>query len=187
MVYFTAFFIAIGLGVDVLSISFSIGLTNISRKKRIILAAIFALFHICMPLIGWFLGTQFLHQIADYDHWIALALLGGFGGKMIHESFQCCEDKDFSTFEFKPLKILTLSIATSIDALGIGIGFIALQLPLISSILIFGIVTMIMSLIGSSLGKQLGCYLSRRAELIGGLILIAIGINIVIEHTLFTL
>jgi len=175
--------LSVGLAMDALAVSVcsSIALKEIRIKDAMKIAFFFGLFQAGMPLIGWLAGMSFRGFIRDLDHWIAFGLLLAIGGKMIYESSQSgCE-----TSKSNPLKmrvLLGLSVATSIDALAAGVGFGVLQLNIWAVITVIGAITFILSFNGARLGNSLGCRFGRRAELLGGLILIGIGIKIVVEH-----
>ena len=132
-----------------------------------------------MPLIGWFAGSSIDHLISDYDHWIAFGLLLLIGLKMIYESFNQ-EDEKISSLGIYVL--LMLSIATSIDALAVGISFAFLKSSILTPVIIIGIVTFIMSLCGAFIGYRIGHIFENKMEILGGIILIGIGFNILVEH-----
>jgi manganese efflux pump family protein len=136
-----------------------------------------------MPLIGWFLGFQIRNSIKEFDHWIAFILLLFMGGKMILESLKKEEEKK----EFNPLKFLVLlgiAIATSIDALIVGVGFAFMKVDIATTIAIIGFITFIVSITGILIGKKTGNLFGKKAEILGGIILISIGTKILIEHLL---
>ena len=138
-----------------------------------------------MPLLGWALGKQFEHYITSIDHWIAFFLLLFIGGKMIIESFKKDKDSDEKPeYEEKlDLKELTLmAVATSIDALAVGVTFAFLQVNILTSITVIGSVTFILSALGVSVGHKFGAKYKNKAELCGGIILVLIGIKILLEH-----
>jgi putative Mn2+ efflux pump MntP len=135
-----------------------------------------------MPLIGWFLGKQFAQYITSFDHWIAFALLAFVGGKMLVEGIKNepeeggCDDK----LDLKELFIL--AIATSIDALAVGISFAFLQVQILPSIILIGITTYILSFVGVVVGNRFGFKFQNKAEIAGGIVLMLIGVNILFEH-----
>ena len=178
-------FLAIALAMDCFAVSIVSGV--LTRKEWILrMAFLFGFFQALMPLIGW-IGISFFRQgIEDYDHWIAFALLLLIGGNMIRESFSPEEDHFFN-----PLKLRTqllLAVATSIDAMAIGVSFACTGYDNISQlvlpIIIIGVVSSVFSIIGTRLGSRFGRAIAHRLkpELLGGLILIAIGIKILITH-----
>ena len=184
--------LAIGLAMDCLAVSIASGiiLKRIQWRPMLVMAFFFGLFRAIMPLLGWLGASTFSHLIESVDHWIAFAILAFLGGRMIKESFKeedCCQ-----RFNPASLKVvITMAIATSIDALAIGVSFAFLGIKSCSSILypvgIIGFVSFLMSLIGLIFGIRFGCGIARklRAELWGGIILILIGTKILIEHLFF--
>lgn len=174
--------LACGLAMDALAVSIcsSITIKEIKWKHALTFGLFFGVFQAGMPLVGWLVGISFRELIQGIDHWIALGLLGLIGGKMIWESFKDCD-----TLGNNPLKLhvlLSLSVATSIDALAAGVSFGVLKLKILMVITVIGAVTFVLSTIGARIGYRLGCHFGDRVELIGGIILIGIGIKIVIEH-----
>ena len=179
----TILLIAVGLSFDTFAVSVSSGLTirQIRFFQAVKIAFTLAFFQSLMPLIGWILGNQVAGYIASYDHWVAFGLLSLLGLKMIYESLK--NDKENSNFN--PLNLVVLlgmSIATSIDALVVGVSFALIEINLYWSIFIIGVVTFLVAMIGMLFGKKVGGKLGKRMEIIGGLILIGIGIKILLEH-----
>ncbi len=178
--------IAIGLAMDCFAVSITKGITSGKPQwgKALLMALLFGLFQGGMPLIGFFAGVAFTEQIARFDHWIALALLGFIGGKMIWESLHedeeqnCTEHCDFS---FKTL--ILLAIATSIDALATGIIFVPTPEIIWHAVSIIAFVSFLFAGVGYIIGIFCGKRFHFNVELLGGLILIAIGLKIFIEHT----
>jgi manganese efflux pump family protein len=180
--FLTIFLIAIGLCFDSFAVSVSSGLMmkHINFFEAMRIAFSLAFFQALMPLIGWFAGKRISSYLSDYDHWIAFGLLLIIGLKMMWESQKPEESKTFN-----PLNlwfILYVSIATSIDALIVGVSFAFLKIDIFKSILIIGIVTFIISMLGIFFGKKAGAHLGKKMEILGGIILIIIGIKILIEH-----
>lgn len=185
--------LAVGLAMDCFAISIASGilLKRTLWQPMLTMAFFFGLFQAIMPLLGWIGGSTFSHLIESLDHWIAFVILAFLGGRMVRESFK---DEDCKKeYDPKSLKVvLALAIATSIDALAIGVSFAFLGMRDFSEILapisIIGFVSFIMSLIGLLFGIRFGCGIARklRAELWGGIILIIIGTKILIEHLLFS-
>ena len=196
---------AFALAMDAFAVSVSKGMTlkNLTKGLAIKIALFFGVFQAAMPLIGWLLGISFQGYIKAIDHWIALVLLSILGGKMIYEFYEnrkeAKEEKDEAASEVSTTlesesknkselsnkELTTLAIATSIDALAVGISFAFLNVNIVSSSLIIGIITFGVCLIGVIAGKKIGGLFKDYAELIGGIILILIGINIFNEHTGF--
>ena len=178
--------IAIGLAMDCFTVSIASGIILKRSIWSVILkmAFFFGLFQAIMPLIGWLSTNHFNSLIEDFDHWIAFLLLAFIGGKMIKESL--CED-DKKSFNPRSLKvILTLSVATSIDALAIGISFACLGMSTISSILypiaVIGFASFLFSITGNLIGIYFGSKTDIKAELWGGIVLLIIGFKILIQH-----
>lgn len=183
MSFITIFIIAIGLGIDAFSVAIGIGATNNKKSWSPVLrlATAFGLFQFVMPVIGWLAGKTVVDIIANYDHWIAFALLALVGGKMIREGFEkeSDEEKDDQT---RGWPLLMLSIATSIDALAVGFSFSILKNQILLPAVIIGIVCFLMTVTGMIFGKVLAKLFGRKVEIFGGLVLIAIGVKILIDH-----
>jgi len=183
---FTIFLIAIGLSFDTFAVSISSGviLPKITFREGLKIAFVLAFFQALMPLIGWFSGKGFVAYARNFDHWIAFILLSVLGIKMIYESFEKKEEKRLNPLNLKVL--ISMAIATSIDALVVGFSFAFLDFRIVVSTLIIGLVTFLVSMLGMLFGKKVGSGLGKRMEIIGGLILIGMGLKILLEHTLFT-
>ncbi len=178
--------LAISLAMDCFTVSITSGIImrRICWRTFFIMAFFFGLFQAVMPLIGWFPASRFSHLIEDYDHWIAFGLLAFWGGRMIKESFS---NEDKRCFDPTKLKVVvTLAIATSIDALAIGISFAFVGInsftSILSPIVIIGFTSFVISTLGSLIGVFCGKRFNLRMELWGGLVLIIIGVKILIEH-----
>ena len=174
--------IAIGLAMDAFAESICKGLSmkKMSWKKALVVGTYFGVFQGLMPVIGYFLGSTFESLVAKIDHWIAFGLLVFIGANMLKEAFandseNCNDNVDFKT-------MVVLAIATSIDALAVGITFAFLQANVWFSTIIIGIVTFLISVIGVKIGSKFGNKYERKAETAGGLILIFMGIKILLEH-----
>ena len=183
---FSIFMIGIGLSMDAFAVSVARGMTM--KKEELLRYALtlgffFGIFQAVMPLIGWWAGSCFQEFIASIDHWIAFGLLAIIGSNMIRESFrgeeEACDDKSLT------LKtILILAVATSIDALAVGISFAFLQVHIWTAIVIIGLTTFVLSFLAVYLGNRLGNLLEKYAGILGGIILILIGTKILLEHLL---
>lgn len=176
-------FIAIGLAMDAFAVSVCKGLSmkKMSWKKAIIIALYFGIFQALMPIIGYALGIGFEESIKFIDHWIAFGLLAFIGGNMIKESLSKDEDDNQNDdVNFKTMVVL--AVATSIDALAVGVTFAFLNVNLIFAISIIGVLTFIISLLGVKIGNVFGDKFEKKAELAGGIILILIGLKILLEH-----
>ncbi len=176
--------IAIGLSMDSFAVAISNGLTihKLDIKKILKISFYFSFFQAIMPLLGWFAGKELYKYIKDIDHWVAFGLLSIIGLKMIYEGIKA-KDKN-KTKDIKFITLIGQSVATSIDALAIGLSFAILNSPIIIPVIIIGLTTFGFSVFGLFIGKKLGRKFGRRLEIIGGLILTAIGIKILLEHTL---
>jgi putative Mn2+ efflux pump MntP len=180
--------IAVGLAMDAFAVSITLGLSTKKPKPTeiIIPGVYFGFFQSLMPMIGYFAGIYFASKIEDLDHWIAFVLLGFIGGKMIKDSFSKEHEKektDKNTFGF--IKMLILAVATSIDALAIGITFAFFRVNIYTTILITGITTFFIAMCGVIIGNIFGTKFRSKAEFIGGAVLILIGIKIMVEHIFF--
>ncbi len=177
--------IAIGLSADCFAVAFSgcIAMKSISKKQVVIASLSFGIFQALMPLLGWLAGQTVVGYIADYDHWLAFALLAFIGGKMVWESFRN-KDDSCRTDITKWSTLLTLSVATSIDALAVGLTFAFLEVNIALACGVIGATAFLISILGFVLGRKAGRVLGKRAELIGGLVLIAIGLRILLSHLL---
>lgn len=178
--------IGIGLSMDAFAVSICKGL-NMKKKVNKVHCAVIALFfggfQALMPLVGWALGKQFESYITSIDHWIAFVLLVLIGGNMVRESFEKEEGEVCPQEEKLNIKeLFLLAIATSIDALAVGITFAFLKVDIISAISIIGVTTFIISIIGVFIGNIFGSKYKDKAELAGGIILILIGAKILLEH-----
>ncbi|MCX5853521.1 MAG: manganese efflux pump MntP family protein [Deltaproteobacteria bacterium] len=175
--------IAVGLGMDAFSVAIGIGAVTrtASYGPAFRLSFHFGLFQTLMPIAGWFAGMTVAPVIEGYDHWVAFGLLAYVGGKMIVESFREQENihREDPT---KGLSLVMLSVATSIDALAVGLSFAFLKIPILYPSIIIGVVAFIMTMIGMVFGEKLGGLMGRKVEMIGGVILIGIGVKILIEH-----
>lgn len=174
--------LSVGLGIDAFAISVCKGISmkKMNWKKAIIIGLYFGGFQALMPVIGYFLGSAFESLITNIDHWIAFILLGIIGGKMIKDFFadesdNCNDDVSFKT-------MFVLAVATSIDALAIGITFAFLKVNLILAVALIGVITFILAVIGTKIGNRFGDKYQNKAELVGGIILVLLGIKILLEH-----
>ena len=174
--------ISIGLAMDAFAVSVCKGLAmkKMSWKKAIIIGLYFGIFQAVMPVIGYFLGTTFERFITYVDHWVAFILLVGIGINMVKEAFDKESENRNDNVDMKTM--LVLSIATSIDALAIGITFACLKIHIVMPVITIGLITFIISVIGVKIGNQFGDKYGKKAEIMGGVILILLGIKILLEH-----
>jgi putative Mn2+ efflux pump MntP len=178
--------IAISLSMDAFAVSVTLGLSvkKPTTKEFLIPGIYFGVFQALMPLVGYFTGISFAGKIQSFDHWIAFALLGIIGGKMIWESFSK-EEKKVNANPFLFTKMLLLAIATSIDALAVGITFSFFEINIFRAILIIGLTTFCISTCGVKIGNLFGTKYRSKAEFIGGAVLVVLGIKILVEHLWF--
>lgn len=174
--------ISIGLAMDAFAVSVCKGLAmkKMSWKKAIIIGLYFGIFQAVMPVIGYFLGTTFERFITYVDHWVAFILLVGIGINMVKEAFDKESENRNDNVDMKTM--LVLSIATSIDALAIGITFACLKIHIVMPVITIGLITFIISVIGVKIGNRFGDKYGKKAGIMGGVILILLGIKILLEH-----
>lgn len=179
------FILALGLSMDAFAVSICKGLSvpKLQAKHCLICGVYFGGFQALMPLIGWALGIRFQSLITNIDHWIAFVLLAVIGANMIKESFSKEEECPDASFGFKTM--LTLAVATSIDALAVGVTFAFLDVNIIPAVLLIGATTFVCSAVGVKIGNVFGNRFQSKAEFLGGVVLIAIGLKILIEHLFF--
>ena len=182
MTFFELLLIAIGLSMDAFSVSICKGLTTkkFSWRMALVCGLWFGLFQALMPIIGYFLGAQFQEMIEVYDHWIAFGLLFLIGANMIREAVWGTEEEQDGSLGFRTM--ILLAIATSIDALAVGVSFACIQVKLWSSVLIIGTITFLFSVLGVKIGNVFGSKYEKSAEITGGIILILIGLKILLDH-----
>ena len=172
---------------DAFAVSITLGLS--ARKpmlKEILTPGLFfGFFQALMPVLGYFAGIYFVNKIQNLDHWIAFVLLGLIGGKMIKESFSKNSETEESKNSFRFARMLILAVATSIDALAIGITFAFFKVNIIRAIIITGLITFFISMGGVKIGSIFGIRYKSKAEFTGGVILVILGVKIVIEHLFF--
>lgn len=176
------FAIAVGLSMDAFAVSIGKGLTmpRIRWKHAAVTGLWFGAFQAVMPLLGYFLGATFSGYIQSVDHWIAFVLLGLIGGNMIRESFST--EGELVDGSFAPLRMLPLAVATSIDALAVGVTFAFLQVDILAAVLLIGVTTFAISVAGVKIGTVFGEKFSAKAECAGGLLLVLMGAKILLEH-----
>lgn len=180
------FFIGVGLSMDAFAVSVCKGLNmrgKVNLKHTGVIAVFFGGFQALMPLIGYFLGIGFEKYITKIDHWIAFLLLGFIGGKMIVEAIKEWNAEDKQEEDKLDIKELTiLAVATSIDALAVGITFAFLNVNIWSAISVIGVTTFALSVVGVVIGNKFGSRYKNKAELAGGIILVLMGLKILLEH-----
>jgi len=182
MSLFELFILAVGLSMDAMAVSICKGLSvsKIQTKHALTVGVYFGGFQAMMPLLGYWLGSNFQALVESVDHWIAFILLGIIGFNMIKEAQEEGETMDS---DFSPKAMLPLAVATSIDALAVGITFAFLQVPIVPAVSFIGVTTFGLSAVGLVVGHKLGIHMKSKAELAGGIVLILIGTKILLEHT----
>lgn len=187
MSLFTLALIGVGLSVDSLAASITTGACagKIRTGHVLKVALLMALFQGTMPWVGWIIGHSFKILIADLDHWIAFVLLLGIGGKLIYEGIKSANNCDAGLISTSTLILIGMAIATSIDALIIGVSFGLMEINIWLAMLVIGTSTFIFSSLGVIVGKKIGDRLSKGIEIAGGLVLILLGAKILIEHIYF--
>lgn len=181
------FLLGVGLSMDAFAVSVckGLGMRKLNKKQALIIGLYFGGFQALMPFVGWILGSQFQKYITSIDHWIAFILLGFIGGKMMIEAVREWNEEEVVDVMDAPIdhkNMLVLAVATSIDALTVGITFAFLGTPIVEAITIIGITTMVISIAGVVVGNFFGSRYKSKAEFIGGLILVLLGHKILLEH-----
>ena len=181
-VFIELLLIGVGLSMDAFAVSICKGLAmrRVNKKQAFVIGLFFGGFQALMPAIGYILGAQFQEAIASIDHWIAFVLLALIGGNMIHEALDNDEEEADASLDVKTMFLL--AVATSIDALAIGITFAFLKVNIIPAVCFIGIVTFIISFAGVKIGNVFGARYKNKAEIVGGDILILLGLKILLEH-----
>lgn len=176
--------IAVGVSMDAFAVSICKGLSVRKLRSRHVFAVSmwFGGFQALMPLIGYYLGSSFADLVTDYDHWISFVLLALIGGNMIKEAFGKSDDTDGVCDDFSFKKMLPLAVATSIDALAIGVSLAFLKVNIWMSVLVIGAMTAAFSGVGIIIGNQFGARYKSKAELAGGIILVIMGLKILVGH-----
>ena len=178
----TLLILAVALAMDSVAVSIAIGskYKDLLLSKALFAAAVFGFFQGAMPIAGYFIGISFAEYVQAYDHWIAFVLLVGLGGKMLYEAYQNEFDDEVTDLSTKTL--ITLAVATSIDAMAIGVTFAFLQSDIYTAAGVITLITFALCIIAVYVGKKLGSLLESKAEILGGLILIVLGCKILAEH-----
>lgn len=176
--------VAFGVSADAFAVALTQGVQMRRRVVRnaVVIAAAFALFQIGMPLIGWSIGTLFAGAITAVDHWIAFTLLVALGGKMLWEALRAQPDAEEPATGLDVRRLLVLSFATSVDALAVGISFAFLEVNIWAAVTLVGVTTMVLSVAAVLIGHRVGARFRKPAELAGGVVLIAIGTQVLLEH-----
>lgn len=179
-------FIAVGLSMDAFAVSIcnAMAVKDLRLRDASKFGLFFGVFQAGMPLIGWLAGKTFSQYVIAIDHWVAFVLLGFIGGKMILEAVRGEGEGRNNPLQIKVL--LVLALATSIDALAVGVTFAFMQMSILPSVILIGLITFGLSTVGALIGKKAGAALGSRAEIVGGMILILMGAKILIEHLFFS-
>jgi len=185
MKLFEIVFIAVGLSMDAFAVSIVLGLSVERPKIREILAPglFFGFFQALMPITGYFAGFYFASKVEEFAPWIAFVLLGIIGGNMIRESLSKKEE-ELNADSFQFMKMLVLAVATSIDALAVGVTFAFFKINIFKAAIIIGLTTFFLSMAGVKIGNTFGTKFKSKAEFSGGVVLVLLGLKIVIEHVL---
>lgn len=182
------FLIAVSLALDAFAVSVSSGISipGFGGRQAVKMGLWFGGFQFGMPLIGWLLGSSVSQYIETVDHWVAFALLAIIGGRMVWGALRqgAGEEEDEAPSDLSAKRLCLLAIATSIDALAVGVSMAFMSVPVLLSAVVIGVVAFVLSVVGGLAGKRLGAFFQRRAELVGGLVLVCIGVKILIEHTI---
>lgn len=184
MKFYELFILAVGLSMDAFAVAVCKGLAmrRVSLRQAAWVGLWFGGFQFLMPLLGFLLANSFAQAIASFDHWIAFLLLAVIGGNMVREALSAGEEEVSGDLSVRAMFLL--AIATSIDALAVGVSMAFMRVDVLFSAIIIGIVAFVLSVVGGLAGRRLGSLFQQRAELVGGLVLIGIGIKILVEHTL---
>jgi putative Mn2+ efflux pump MntP len=182
MTFLEIFLISLGLSMDCFAVSLGFGASRLLKWKEILkMACFFGFFQGLMPLIGWFVGQSIQSLISSFDHWIAFGILAFIGIRMIIESFKIGEEKKFTDIR-KTTVLLSLSVATSIDALATGVSFGFIRVNIFQAIVTITLITFLNSIIGARIGQKSTFIPARWAEILGGTVLIGIGVKILLDH-----
>lgn len=180
------FLIAVSLALDAFAVSVSSGIAipGFGWKQAVKMGLWFGTFQFAMPLAGWLLGSSVSGYIEAVDHWVAFGLLALIGGRMAWGAVRGGGDEEEAPADLSAKRLCLLAVATSIDALAVGVSMAFMRVDVLFSAIIIGIVAFVLSVVGGLAGRRLGSLFQQRAELVGGLVLIGIGIKILVEHTL---
>lgn len=175
------FLVGVGLSMDAFAVAICRGLSmkKLEWKQALLVAVFFGGFQALMPTIGWVLGKQFEQYIVSVDHWIAFILLAYIGGKMIWDAFH---EEEARPADFRVGELLIMAVATSIDALAVGVSFAFLSVNIGAAVSFIGVITFALSMVGVKVGSLFGAKYKSKAELAGGVILILMGLKILLEH-----
>ncbi|MET0990092.1 MAG: manganese efflux pump MntP family protein [Glaciihabitans sp.] len=184
MTFWALFLIALGVSADAFAVALTKGvhMRRFNLRHAIVIALTFGLFQAVMPVIGWLVGTQFARYITEFDHWVAFGLLAVVGGKMLWEAFSSHEDTERDSDTLDVRQLVLLAVATSIDALAVGITFAFVPVSIGGAATLIGVTTAVFALAGVIIGRRVGARFGKPAEIVGGVVLILIGTRILWEH-----
>ena len=177
--------IAVSLALDAFAVSVSSGIAipGFGGRQAVKMGCYFGAFQFLMPLAGWLLGSSVSQYIEAVDHWIAFGLLAAIGGKMVWGALgRARGEEEEAPADLSPARLTVLAVATSIDALAVGVSMAFMRVNILLSAVVIGVVAFVLSVVGGLVGRRLGGLFQRRAELVGGLVLIGIGVKILFEH-----
>jgi putative Mn2+ efflux pump MntP len=184
MTFLPLLLIALGVSADAFAVALTKGLhmRRFNLRHAVVIALTFGLFQAVMPLLGWLLGTQFAQYITEFDHWVAFALLLLVGGKMLWEAFSAHEDTERDYDRLDVRQLIVLALATSIDALAVGITFAFVDVSIGWAVTLIGVTTAVLAFVGVVVGRRVGARFGKPAEIAGGVVLILIGTRILLDH-----
>ena len=177
--------VAVALAMDCFAVTLGLacGLKRLENRQAFRMAAFFGGFQFAMPVAGWLAGERLLGFIKGFDHWVAFGLLALVGGRMIYESLELSDEEETRRpDQTRGTRLVVLALATSIDALAVGLSLAALHVAIVFPAVVIGVVAFAMTVLGMKIGPALGKVIGRRAELLGGIVLILIGIKILVDH-----
>jgi putative Mn2+ efflux pump MntP len=185
MSFFALLLVAVGVSADAFAVALGKGLhmKTFDLRHALAIAVAFGGFQAVMPLLGWLLASQFARYITGVDHWVAFALLFLIGAKMIWEAVRGGADEEEDSDLLPVRELLVLAVATSIDALAVGISFAFLPVSITRAVVLIGVCTLVLSFVGVLAGRRVGARFGAPAEIAGGVILILIGTRVVLDHT----
>lgn len=178
------FLIAVSLALDALAVSVSSGMSvpGFGGRQAVKMGCYFGGFQFIMPLIGWFLGSSISAYIEAVDHWVAFGLLALIGGRMVYGALRRSGGEESAPSDLSARRLTLLALATSIDALAVGVSMAFMDVPVLLSAVIIGVVAFVLSVLGGLAGRRLGGLFQQWAELVGGIALVGIGLKILVEH-----
>lgn len=176
--------IGFGVSADAFAVALTSGLKmrRLNYRHAVVIAVTFAVFQALMPLLGWLLASRFAQVLGPVDHWIAFGILTAIGAKMVWDAFTPDEDEEAHDDKLNVRRLLLLGVATSIDAAAVGVSLAVMAVSIVQAMLIIGYITLTLSFLAVLIGHRVGIRFRAPAEAIGGLMLVAIGVRILLEH-----